>query len=116
MSIYNYNIINPKTNKKKPFLDRRGFFIVPNINKIYNYYIEASKYNPITGDNDYYLLLSTYEFDEQCKRCRVDDYGRLKVFVTGDIKNYIVQEMNNRGNVKFDYIETIDDYDVYIIE
>lgn len=116
MSVYKYEIINPKINKKKPFLDGRGFFIVPNINKVYRYYIEASKYNPNTGDTDYYLLLSPIEFDERCKTCRVDDYGRLKVFLTGDIKDYITKETKNRGNIKFEYIETIDNYDVFMIE
>jgi hypothetical protein len=116
MSVYNYKIINPKINRKKPFLDRRGFFIVPRIGKNYKYYIEASTFNPNTGDDDYYILISDICFDEQCKKCRVDDYGRLKIPVTGLIKDYLINESKNRGNFNFEYIESLDAYDVYIIE
>ena len=44
--IYTYEIIAPVTNRKIPYLDNKGFFIVPNVIKLYNYYIEVKRYNP----------------------------------------------------------------------
>lgn len=113
MSILKYEIINPITNRKKPHIDKYGAFIIPAIKKNYKYYIEVKRYNTTTLCYEYFIILSIIKFDSQCKKCRVDDYGRLKLIVHGDIKDYIVNEINNRGNVEFNYMESEQEYDVW---
>lgn len=115
MSIFNYEIINPPTNRKKPFLEK-GFFIIPNIRKRYCYYIECARNNPNSLCREYYIILSTEKFDESCRKCRVDDYGRLKIKLHGELNDYVTKEMPSRGNIRFEYIETENRYDVYLIE
>ena len=111
--IYNYEIINPVTNRKSPYLDGKGFIIAPAINKNYRYYIEVRRYNNNTLCYEYFILLSTTKFDNQCKKCRVDDYGRLKVKLGKELYDIAKEEMIATGNVSFVYNETENDYDVW---
>lgn len=113
--IYKYEIIAPITNRKNPYIDSKDFFIVPDFKKIYRYYIEVKRYNLATLNYEYFLLLSDTKFDIQCRKCRVDDYCRLKVKLHGDIKDYTIKEVASRGNVEFNYIESEQDYDVWQI-
>lgn len=113
--IYKYNIINPTTNTKKPFFDtKRGIFYIP-LNKTYRYFVEAAIPHKDGGDH-YHLLLSKIKFNESCRLCNTDDYGRVKVKLKGEIKHYVEKECRDRGNVNVEYIESIDDYDVFSIE
>lgn len=113
--IHNYEIVNPVINKKKPHVDMHGVFIIPNIKKNYRYYIEAAIYNQQTCDKEYFLLLGMTNFNDNCRKCRVDDYGRLKITIKGEIKDYIIREVKERGNVNVEYLESSDTFDVYTI-
>lgn len=113
--LHTYEIVNPVVNRKKPHVDTHGVFIVPNIRKNYKYYIEAAVYNQQTCDKEYFLLLGINNFNDNCRKCRVDDYGRLKVPIKGEVKDYILRESKERGNVDFEYMESSDTFDVYRI-
>lgn len=115
MCVYKYEIINPITNHKNPYIDNKGYLIVPAIGKKYKYYIEAARYNPKKCYKEYFILLSDIKFSSQCKRCRVDDFGRLKLVPKGEIKNIFNEQMKEAGNVTFEYIESEESYDVFII-
>ena len=113
--IVKYELVSPIINKKLPYLDKNNFLIVPAIKKLYKYYIEVKRYNPNTLCYEYFLLLSDKKFDAQCRKCRVDDYGRLKVMLHNEVKQYVIDETAARGNVQFEYIESDSLYDVWQI-
>ncbi len=113
--IIQYELVAPVTDRKAPYLDRFGAFIVPAIKKLYKYYIEVKRYNPNTLCYEYFLLLGTDKFDVQCRKCRVDDYGRLKAKLHNEVKQYVSSETAARGNVQFEYIESDGLYDVWQI-
>ena len=115
MSIYKYVVITPATNKSKPIIKSNGLLIVPNIKKSYKYYLECCRYNPIKFENEYFILLSNNKFDERCKTCRVDDYGRLKLVIKSEMKDVLLKQMTDYSNVNFEYLESEDDYDVFTI-
>ena len=111
--INQFDIINPVINKKSPFFDeKRGLFIFPT-NIPYKYFLECSKINEITKDIEYYILLGKEKFNENCRSCQVDNYGRCKLKPLGIIKDYIKQESKERGNIILDYIESAENYDIY---
>ena len=111
--ICSYEVIAPITNRKIPYLDNKGFFIVPKISKIYNYYIEVKRYNPNKLSYEYFLLLSDKKFDNQCRKCRVDDYGRLKAKLHDELLEFASSIMSVRGNIDMNYIETQEEYDIW---
>ena len=113
--IFKYEVIDPPTNYKKPHLNKDGALIIPNIIKNYSYYVEASLINNNIIGREYYLLLSATKFDECCRKCRVDTWGRLRLNLHGDLLAYVKSEIKRRGNVNVDYLETEDNYDVYKI-
>lgn len=113
MSIVKYEILNP-TNKRKPFLNQKGFFLFP-VKKAYKYYIECATTNEFDGNKEYFLLLGTERFDENCRICKTDSYGRCNIKVQGEIKSYIINEIQNKGCVNVEHIETNDDYDIFSI-
>lgn len=110
--IFTYEILNPVSDTKKPFLNRDGFFIVPMKGARYRYYIEAAL-NTNNGDRNYYLLLSNTKFDNNCRICNVDNYGRLKLKLRGEFKDFINDEIKYRGNVDVEYVESFDGFDVF---
>lgn len=113
--IHQFRIINPIINKNKPYL-KNDYLIIPNCSIKYKYYIECDRYNPQSINNDYFLLLSINKFHPQCKRCIVDDYARLKIFVSGDVKKFVDSEIKDNGNVDVNYLYSEDNYDVFQIE
>lgn len=114
--IYKYEVTNPVVSHKKPHVDIHGVFIIPNIKRMYKYFVEAISKDPDTYIETNVLLLSDTKFDENCRRCRVDDYGRLKVRISNKLREYIMSECKSRGNVNVEYLESEDNYDVYVIE
>ena len=115
MPIYNYEIINPVVNTKRPFFNNKnGLFIFP-ISIKYKYYIECAITNENTGNREYYLLLSKTKFDNNCRLCNIDNYGRCQIKVRGEIKDFIIRETKFNGNMSVEYIESTDDYDIYSI-
>ena len=102
MSIYKYNILNPVTDKHKPhYIEKGNWFIFPTT-KRYRYYVEVSKLND-RGIIEYYLLLSEKLFDENCRICDYNVYHDNKIHPRGELKDYIIQESKERGNLYCTY-------------
>lgn len=114
--IYKYEVINPITNKQKPFLNKNKILVIPKPNRKYKYFVEAIFQKPNGGEKNYVLLLGINKFDEQCKKCSIDDYNRLKIRVGGELLKYLIDENNAHGNINIEYLESEDTYDVYEIK
>lgn len=113
MAIHKYQVINHITDAKKPFFDeKKGIFYVPVKHK-YRYFVEAVVANTIEGGYDYYLLLGNTKFDVNCRLCNTDGYGRCRIKVKGQMKEFILDEIHNRSNLDIEYIESTDNYDVF---
>lgn len=113
--IIQYELVAPVTDRKAPYLNKDGAFIVPTIKNLYRYYVEVKRYNPNALCYEYFLLLSDKKFDAQCRKCRVDDYGRLKAILHNEVKQYVISETAARGNVQFEYVESDSLCDVWQI-
>lgn len=110
-----FNIINPKTDKSKPAYTRsNNTFLFP-VKKGYRYYLETSTVDNDTGLISYYLLLSKTIFDDNCRLCEVNGYGKCKIHPRGELKTYISRECEERGNITCDLIDANRMYDVYAI-
>ena len=108
-----FNIINPVPSRKSPFYNKKkGLFYFPTTIR-YSYYLECTKINQVTHDIEYYILLSKTKFNENCKACHLDNYGRCQIKPAGILKEYIEKETMERGNLIMDYIESKEDYDIY---
>ena len=115
MTITKYNIINHLSSTKKPYYDlKKNLFIFP-VKQNYKWFVEAANFNKEKGCNEYYILLGTDKFDDDCRRCEVNQYGKCKVKLLGDIRDYVVSECVDRGNLTCDYVESCDNYDVFRI-
>lgn len=112
MTVIGFSIINPVSNSKKPFYSSKdGTFYFP-VTKRYRYYVEVKNITE-TGAEEYYLLVSDKNFDENCRRCSVDNYGRCKFKPKGELLNYIKEECKERGNIICEYSNTIQIDDCY---
>lgn len=115
MTITKYNVLNPKSDRKKPYYDiSKDIFYFP-VKTKYRYFVEASQFNLEKNVTEYFLLLGTTKFDENCRLCEVDGYGKCKIKLKGEIKDYVKSECTERGNIECNYIETEDNYDVFRI-
>lgn len=116
MTVYNHNIITVNTDRRKPRVDARGFFIVPTPNMKYRYYCIAKDYNNFGTDFDYLLLISDTKFDNRCHKCNIDMWGRLKFRIAGELRNYCAKECAERGNIDMEYLYSENGYDVFEIK
>lgn len=115
MPIAKYKILNPLIDHKKPYYDfKRKKFIFP-VKVGYKYFLEAAQYNPDKGYNEYFILLGTDKFDDNCRTCEVDMYGKCKLNIIGELKDYIIEQSKDRGNLKIEYVESGEDFDVFSI-
>lgn len=111
--IANYDILNPISDKKSPFYNaKKGLFYFHTKTK-YKYYLECSRINEQTHDLEFYIFLSKVKFNQNCKSCHVDNYGRCQIRPAGKLKEYILEESKERANFIMDYLETVNDYDIY---
>lgn len=110
-----YNIINPISNTKKPYYDFKfNYFIFP-VDRKYKYFVEAANFNQTKGYMEYFIILDEKPFDENCRKCEVNMYGKCKVKLLGEIKDYVRNECRERGNIEVSYVETINSADVFSI-
>lgn len=114
--IHNFKVVNPSVSNKKPFIDKRGNLYIPLTGARYRYFLEVSNYDPDTGDDYYYIMFGNIKFNEHCRLCAVDMYGRVQVPVKGVIKDYILRETKERGNVEVKYLESTENYDIFSVE
>lgn len=106
--------INPVCDRKKPHYDSvKGEFVFPVV-KRYRYYVEVAQDSDI-GGREYYLLMSTEKFDENCRICQTDGYRRCRVRVQGELKEFIISETKDRGNLECEYEESYENYDAFAI-
>lgn len=110
--IIKYDILNPIPDKSKPFV-KKGILYIP-IEENYKYFIEAAQDNTY-GGRDYFLLLSTIKFNPNCRTCSRDGYGKLRLRLKGEVKDYIYDKCEREGNCDFEYVESADTYDVFSI-
>lgn len=115
MDIYNYEIISPYINTKKPHFLKNGVFVIPNIDIGYKFYLECRLFNDNLHDYEYFLLLSTDKADERFHRCKRDDYNRLKLKLHTVVRDYITDELQRRGTVNITLYTKTDKYDIYKI-
>lgn len=111
--IYNYEILNPVTDNKQPFYDfKRGLFCFK-VQKKYKYYVECARINEFNQKREYYIILGEEKFDDNCRPCSVDMYGRCKIKVQGEMKDYIVGIAEIIGNIEINYAYSQDGMDVW---
>lgn len=117
MCIYKYEVINKQTNKDMPFFDKEKGIFVCYIDRIYNWYCEARTYNKIYDCYEYYLLFSKDKVNKDFKHCRRDYLGRYKIRPGKELNEWFNTYYNvDSGNFNMEYVETINNYDVYSIE
>lgn len=116
MSILNYEILNPVTDRKRPFLDKNCLFYFNVDNHNIRYYLECARIDDKTNIKKYYILLSEIKFDNNCRVCKIDSYGRCKFKPKGELLNYINNEIIYRGNVDLIKIDDNGVFITYLIE
>lgn len=115
MPIITYEVINPITDTKRPFLNKSGLLLFYAIGAKYRYFVECAR-TETNGSREYYILISDKKFDNNCRLCNVDNYGRCKLKLHGELKDYVTNEIHTRGNVDVEYQESTSEYDIYKIE
>lgn len=115
MTIVKYNVIDPAIDKHKPYYDvKKKLFIFP-VKQRYSYFVQAYQINSVTNIKEYLLLLGKEKFDESCRRCQVNQYGKCNMRITDEFLEYVKGECAERGNIEIEYLESENNYDVYIV-
>lgn len=113
MTILKYNLIDPAVNKTKPYYNfQTDTFVFP-IKHKYNWFVQAYDINEVTRRKEYFLLLGKEKFDDGCRRCDCDGYGKCRVHLTDEFKEFVISECKSRGNIIVEYSESDEGYDAY---
>lgn len=113
--ILKYGILNPVSNRKEPYYDAKSKLLVIPIKHNFKYYVEVVDITREHGKR-YMLLLGANKFNENARRCNTDQWGRCRIPVKGELQQYLIDESERRGNISVVYLESNDDYDVFIVE
>lgn len=114
MGIIKYEVINPVIDSNKAFYDTKKQLLFIPVKTNYRYYVECALNNEF-GGRDYYILLSRNKFDDNCRLCKTDQYGRCQIKLRGEIQSYVEEETKYRGNIEVEYVESEDNYDIFNI-
>jgi hypothetical protein len=106
MSILNYENINPKKDNKKPFLDKNGFLFFNANTKKTCYYLECIQKDEYTNEEKFYILVGETIFDKNCRVCKTDNYGRIKIKPCKKLKNYIDNNCDFGKNINIELSES----------
>lgn len=115
MTILKYNLIDPAIDKHKPYYDIKNKVFRFQVNQQYNYFAQAYQINPVNNIKEYLLLLGKNKFDDSCKKCITNQYGKCNVHLTGEFLVFVKNECKERGNIIVEYMESDEDYDVYLV-
>lgn len=109
-----FNIVKPKIDRHKPYYEvGRNRFFFP-VHKSYMYYLEVST----TDENNiitYYILVGKDKFNDNCRRCEVNGLGNCRIQLHDALKDYVIKECNERGNITCTLIDENSDYDTYMV-
>lgn len=105
----------------KQKLDRTKTWINPKYKQIFsseiryntNYQI-ITKYNNNTCNKEFYIAFVPNP-DKETKRCRIDELGRMRINISS-IWNELFSDVKVDTNIIFEYVETINDCDIFSIE
>lgn len=111
-----FNIINPAVDKKKPYYDEKHNILIFPVKSRYNYFIQACQISPITHIKEYFLLLGAEKFDDACRKCQTNQYGKCSVRLSDEFKEYVLEECKERGNIIVEYSESENNYDIYSVK
>ena len=116
MEILQYEIIDKKLDKQRPYYDKKKSLLIFRLQGNYHYCCQAKIYNPSTNDYSYFLLLAATKFNENCVSCYRDDYGRFKIRATGELKTYITNITSDDMNFELVLVESNENYDAWQIK
>ena len=111
-----FNIVNTTKDNKPSFYDSDKKLLYVATKGKYRYFVEASTYDPDTGSVEYFLLLGATKFDPNCRLCSVDMYRRCQIRLKGKILEYVIDKDRRGEDVKVEYVESEDTYDIYSID
>ena len=109
-NLYSYEILGQNVKNAKYYFPYNEI-IIKRLKKVYNYYIFVKEYDMENEYYNYFILFSVEKINNNCRRCRYDDYGRLRIKVVPEVKSYL--ESVKEFNVTYD--STNGEYDKYAI-
>ena len=113
--ILKYNLINLAIDKKNPNDKTKTKTLKFQVKSNYRYFIQATQINETTHIKEYFLLLGTEKFDDACKKCQTNQYGKCSVPLTNEFKEFVIEECKERGNIIVEYVESDEGYDAYSV-
>lgn len=114
MNLSAYDVIHPKIDKQKTWIDiRKHQLLSREIN--YRRYVTISKrYDKETKSYDYFIvLLDDYPQDRSYSRTKKDDYGRIKISLNSIWKESSLNYYDADTNISIELEEQADDGDIY---
>lgn len=109
--INEYKAVNPVFNKEKPFLGNHNQLIIPMKGFFHKFYMIAARDDHL---NERFFILFGYDkFDDNAREIKKDDYGRLKVNLNGNFKNFVKEQLSKRKNLDLCYTESKCGIDIY---
>ena len=110
-----YNIIDTTVDKDKPYYVVKDNVIYIRDKSLFDnkYYLEADYYSPTEG-RKLIIILSKEKIDSNCRQCKVDNYGRLKIKPVAH-REYLQAVYSRDSNIQFVLDSMNDEFVAYRI-
>lgn len=117
MNLNAYDVINPKIDKKKTWVDVNKQQLLSREIKYRQYVTISKRYNKENNNYEYFIiLLDDYPQDRTYNKTRKDDYGRIKINLKSIWKESSLSYYTSDSNVNIDLVDSADDGDIYKLD
>lgn len=105
-----YDIPAVKVDKSKPYYnpDANIIYFRPIIPFRVGYYLEANQVDK-NGNKQRYIIVSVNKIHEQCRPCRYDNYGRIKIRPYA-FRLYLQDVYEHESNIRYSIDDINDEY------
>lgn len=117
MNLNAYDVINPKINKAKTWVDVNKHQLLSREFKYRQYVTISKRYNKENNNYEYFIiLLDDYPQNRPFSKTKRDNYGRIKISLNSIWQESSLSYYNFDSNVNVDLVDSADDGDIYKLD
>ena len=117
MNLNAYDNVVEKINKQKSWIDIKKKMLLSRELNVRDYVLLTKRYNKATNTTDYFVvMLDNPPVDRECKRTKVDDYGRCKISLAPIWGETYLSNVTSDFNISISLEEHSTDGDIYKLD
>ena len=117
MNLNAYDNVVEKVNKQKSWIDIKKKMLLSRELNVRDHVLLTKRYDKSTNTTDYFVvMLDNPPIDRECKKTKVDDYGRCKISLAPIWGETYLSNVTSDFNISISLEEHSADGDIYKLD